>query len=253
MPDQPVAVVTGATGGIGGAVVQRLRTEGYIVVGLSRAAGSGADLHLPCDVRTDADVHEAAGAVRVRHGRCDALVCCHGHWPVTTPTLALDPRTFLEVLQTDVGGTLHVCQHFGAMMLTQHQGAIVLLSSLHAWQTYPARTAYAASKAAIGGLMRSLALEWGPLGVRVNALLPWQVDGPRSQALIEAAQAQGEDLREAYLRRTPLRRLVAPAEVASAVVFLLHNTVMNGCELPLDGGVSCSMWYHPFQRGSDEP
>ena len=247
MSEPPIAVVTGATGGIGGAVVQRLRTEGYIVVGLSRAAGSGADLHLPCDVRTEEDVEEAAGAVRGRYGRCDALVCCHGHWPVTTPTLALDPRTFLEVLQTDVGGTFAVCQHFGAMMVTRHQGAIVLLSSLHAWQTYPARTAYAASKAAIGGLMRSLALEWGPLGVRVNALLPWQVDGPRSQALIAAAAAQGEDLREAYLRRTPLRRLVTPAEVAGAVVFLLQNSAMHGGELVLDGGVSASMWYQPFK------
>ena len=132
-------------------------------------------------------------------------------------------------------------------MVTRHQGAIVLLSSLHAWQTYPARTAYAASKAAIGGLMRSLALEWGPLGVRVNALLPWQVDGPRSQALIAAAAAHGEDLREAYLRRTPLRRLVTPAEVAGAVVFLLQNSAMHGGELVLDGGVSASMWYQPFK------
>jgi len=95
-------------------------------------------------------------------------------------------------------------------------------------------------------MARSLALEWGPLGIRVNALAPWQTAGERTDRFVRAAKAQGVDLLAAYVATSPLRRLILPEEVADAVLFLASNGGMTGQTLVLDAGVSASMWMRPF-------
>ena len=247
---QGVAVVSGISGGIGSAIGKCLLKAGYLVVGLHRQPRSIAldacTSPRSCDVQKAAEVKYIARSVLSLYGRCDLLVVAHGHPPVTTPTIDLNAQTLADVLLTDVCGALLLAQAFGRIMLEQHAGDVVFISSLHARQTYPARAPYAAAKAGVVGLMRSLALEWGSAGVKVNAVLPWQVDTPRTQSLIAEARERGEDLQEAYLQRSPQRRLVQPEDVAQAVLALVTNPACNGVEWVLDGGVSASMWYQPF-------
>ena len=252
---QPVAVVSGISGGIGSAIGRRLLQEGYVVVGLSRHAMPRDTAfyteQMLCDVRDAAQVGYVVRTFLRNYERCDVLVVAHGHPPITTPTAPLHPMTFTDVLLTDVYGAFLLAQAFGSLMLSQHHGDIVFVSSLHARQTYPARTAYAAAKAGVVGLMRSLALEWGGSGLKINAILPWQVDTPRTQALIAEARDRGEDLLEAYLQRSPQRRLVQPEDVAQSVFALVENPACNGVEWVLDGGVNQSMWHKGYKEPSD--
>ena len=252
-----VALVSGISGGIGSAIGRGLLQEGYTVVGLSRhappAASQACTTHMRCDVRDTAQVTYVARTFRAMYHQCDVLVVAHGYPPVTVPTVDLPSIAFTDVLLTDVYGAFLLAQAFGRLMLSQRHGDIVFVSSLHARQTYPARAPYAAAKAGVVGLMRSMALEWGSAGVKVNAILPWQVETPRTQALIAEAHARGEDLQEAYLQRSPQRRLVQPEDVAQAVLALVANPACNGAELVLDGGVSQSMWYQDYTRKDDAP
>ena len=252
---QLVAVVSGISGGIGSAIGRRLRAEGYDVVGLSRQRPHGESKdcahHISCDMQESSQVWYAASDVLHSYLRCDLLVVAHGHSPVITSTVNLDDKTITDVLLTDLYGSFLLAQAFGRIMLEQHAGDIIFISSLHARQTYPTRAPYAAAKAGVVGLMRALALEWGWAGIKVNAILPWQVDTPRTQALIVEARERGEDLQEAYLQRSPQRRLVQPEDVAQAVLALVANPACNGVEWVLDGGVSQSMWYKGYTEQAD--
>jgi NAD(P)-dependent dehydrogenase (short-subunit alcohol dehydrogenase family) len=181
----------------------------------------------------------------------DLLVVAHGAKPVITPTITDDAADALEqVFQVDVLGAFHLCQAVGRRMLENQHGTIVLISSLHAYQTYPERIPYVVAKTAMCGLARGLAVDWGRYGIRTNAILPWQVTGARTQTLANAAKAFGEDLLEAYRQKSPMRRLIEPEDIAEAVLWLERTPSANGMEVVLDGGVAQSMWYKPFLEES---
>ena len=250
---KPLALVSGITGTIGSAISARLLDEGYAVIGLSRTpsqdvTAAGARL-MRCNVTSLADIWRIGRDVP----HCEVFVAAHGHPPITCPTLDVSCEEFEDVWETDVSGTFLLVQAVACGMVQRRRGDIILLSSLHARQTYPARVPYAAAKAAVVGMMRSMALEWGPYGVKVNAVLPWQVAGPRTTALIDGARQRGEDLEEAYLQRCPQRRLVQPQDVAQAVLALIDNPACNGVELVLDGGVSQGMWHQGYKEDRREP
>ena len=152
-------------------------------------------------------------------------------------------RTVYEI---DVLGTFALCQLAGHFMLRQRQGTIALVSSLHGRMTYPQRVPYATAKAALGGLARALAVEWGCQGIRVNTLLPWQVESLRTQRFIDTAAQHGEDLREAYTRRSPMRQLAAAEDIAATILWLARTPSVTGQEIVLDCGVSASMWYKNY-------
>jgi NAD(P)-dependent dehydrogenase (short-subunit alcohol dehydrogenase family) len=198
------------------------------------------------DVRIPSHLESLVQECRQAWGGLDLLVTAHGAAPVVRPSLHVNGTDLERVYESDVWGTLLACQVAAKAMMRGDGGAMVLLTSLHAFQSYPARAPYAAAKAAVVGMMRSLALEWGPLGIRVNAVAPWQTEGPRTSWFIAQAESRGEDLAEAYRAKSPLRRLIRPEEVADAVVFLARNPSMTGQCLVLDAGVSASMWMHPF-------
>jgi gluconate 5-dehydrogenase len=254
----PVALVTGATGGIGSAIVARLVRAGYHVLALGRDAQKLAALRdaYGSAVTTQAmDIFFSEPTWRKAtmqnllepHGRCDVLVCAHGAPPVTQPTADLPVAKVLEALQVDAVGALVACQAVYPLMAQQRHGSIVLISSLHARQTYPARVPYCMAKSAVCGLARALAVEWGLLGIRTNVLLPWQTVSPRHERFVEEAHQHGEDLLGAYLQRSPMRNLVTPAQIADAALHCITNEALNGCEIPLDTGVSASMWYRGFE------
>ena len=260
----PLAIISGATGTIGQAVTQRLWREGYSVLALGRTPEKLQSLHewLSHCSHSNQQVHytvwmEFPGADwdrlsaycachRKLGGDIAVLAVCHGAALMPGRALVCFPD-MQDILAVDVLSTLCLCQTIGEVMLSQEHGSIALISSLHAYQTYPERVPYATTKAAICGMARALAVEWGPHGVRTNTILPWQVRGPRSQALADAVTQQtGEDLLEQYRQRSPMRRLVEPDDIAEAVLFLARNPACNGVELVLDGGVSQSMWYQGF-------
>ena len=254
----PVALVTGATGGIGRVIAQHLLDEQYTVIACGRNVATLRELEetnvlggvhaLSFDVGDSTAWERNVELVLGRHAPPEVLVCAHGAAPCIKPTLALTPREIQTVWRTDVLGAVLACQTVGSAMVAQQRGCIVIVSSLHAHMTYPQRTAYSMAKSALCGLVRSLALEWGPYEIRTNAVLPWQVETPRTQALIAEAHACGADLQEAYLQRSPMRRLVQPEDVAQAVLALVANPACNGVEWVLDGGVSQSMWYQGYKE-----
>ena len=261
MSDPQIALVTGSTGGIGRAVCRRLADEGYIIIAMGRdEAALHAVVSIDKDhilpVAFDVNLPQSQWLTKLMDTiswyalplQIDALVCCHGHQSVTTPTLKVSlVDEFLPVLATDVVGTFLAAQAVVPYMIRHRRGSMVFVSSLHARQSYPDRAAYASSKAAVVELAKNLAITFGQYGIRANAVLPWQVDGSRTQALAtQALQRDGTDLYTLYKQRSPLGRLVTEQQVADAVWFLINNQAMNGAELILDTGVSASMWFHPF-------
>ena len=266
--EKKVALVTGATGGIGAAVTKHLVQRGYTVIACARNAErlsilrEAAPRHvLPvqmdvCDSQSMwlqylVDCFAFYKDAGLESSRIDALVCCHGASPVSKPTISLSMAgDVIPVLMTDIGGTFLAAQATASYMIRQGGGSMVFVSSLHAHQTYPARVPYAAAKAAVCAMARSMALEWGPHGIRVNTVLPWQVDGGRTTRIAHATEQEtGVDVIEHYKRRSPLRALIQEDDVAKSVLFLLENGSANGMEMILDGGVSASMWYQPYLGG----
>ena len=246
-----VVVISGATGGIGKSIGAYLWRNSWNTIGLTRHVNAplppGYDSMVQCDVTSPSMVESVAQHVFLRFSSCDALVIAHGYTPVTTPTVDLKPADFESVLRTDVTGAFVLAQAFGRWMIKQGHGCIVFISSLHARQTYPARVPYAAAKSAVCGMMRSLALEWGPYGIRVNCILPWQTSGSRTQQFIEKAlQESGEDLLSEYCRKSPLKRIVNPIDIAKSVLYLIQNESVTGQELIIDCGVSASAWQKDY-------
>ena len=257
----PLALITGATGGIGAAVAQRLIHDGYHILAIAtdpdrlRTMQQADPQHifplvLPVDSAPSIWLSTLINVFTYYElpATIDVLVCAHGHPPVTTPSTQLSMADeFIPVLMTDLGGAFLAAQAVAPYMQRQQRGAMVFISSLHAHQTYPARPAYAAAKAGICGMARSLALEWGKDGITVNTILPWQVAGGRTFRLAHFhEQATGEDLLAQYVAKSPLRQLVTEDDVADAVAFLIRNRSCTGMELVLDTGVSASMWHKEF-------
>jgi len=263
MAERPVALVTGATGGIGRVVVERLLREGYDVMAtaLHQERLDALDTQLRCphhlfrhaaameDVESIRALVEVT--VKATPWKCiDLLVTCHGAAPAIGPSESLDARDWQRVHDTDVWGTFNVCQQAGRMMIRQKRGCMVLLSSIHARQSYPERAAYAAAKAGVAGLARALAVEWGKYHIRVNCVAPAEVEGERTQAIAQQQDLRGQaiftDTMELLKRRSPARRLVQPEDVAETVLWLAKMPAITGQTVVLDHGVMASAWYRPF-------
>jgi NAD(P)-dependent dehydrogenase (short-subunit alcohol dehydrogenase family) len=240
-------VVTGAARGIGRAVCERLLAEGASVIGIDLDAsgpaptiadGSTATL-MPADVCIAAEVDAALSEVLDRHGRVDVLVNNAGinaHYDAVTLTEA-QWDAFMAV---DLKSAWLTSRRVLTPMALAGGGSIVQVSSLHARLTMPGMFPYAAAKAGLVGLTRSLAADYGPRGVRVNAVCPgWT----RTPMLLSGRAEPDSDQRD-MLRRAaaahPLRRIGEPAEIAAAVAFLASDdaSFITGQELYVDGGLS---------------
>ena len=256
-----LAIISGATGGIGRTVVEMLWNAGYALLCLGRSPTKIDALRdwfcaHPRDTArwqcssfdvTDTTAYGTLSSLIQPFSEPPALlVICHGAAP--QPCTAADAEASLRaVFETDVIGTYKLCTTVGATMCTRGIGSIVVVSSLHAKATYPSRLPYATCKAALGGMVRSLALEYGQRGVTVNSICPWQVAGDRTQRVAEREYAEaGIDTMELYRQRSPLRRLVDPKDIARTVLWLAQCQNVTGTEIIVDTGVSASMWHRPF-------
>jgi NAD(P)-dependent dehydrogenase (short-subunit alcohol dehydrogenase family) len=134
-------------------------------------------------------------------------------------------------------GVFFCCQAFGRQMVERGGGAVVNISSMNATVAFPGRLAYNAAKAAVKSMTEVLAIEWAAHGIRVNAVAP----GVTRTALVDRAIEQGHVDLDAYVRRTPMRRLADPSEIAKAVLFLASDedsSFVTGHSLVVDGGWS---------------
>lgn len=209
----PVAIVTGAAGGMGSAVSRRLRDAGWSVAGFDRAPSRDVDLALQVDVADEADVAAAVAAVEVELGAVEALVSAAGHYESIPFTDVTDEQA-ARMLRVHLGGFFAGSRAVLPGMLERGTGAIVAIASELAVGGGARDSHYAAVKGAVLGAVRSLAVEVAPSGVRVNAVAP----GPTNTPML-APDSPWRD--EAYLATLPTRALAEPDDVALCVEFLL--------------------------------
>jgi 3-oxoacyl-[acyl-carrier protein] reductase len=239
-----VALVTGGSRGIGAAISLELAAAGATVaVNYARNADAaaavcgeivdaGGTAHaIAGDVATPDGARALVEQVEADVGPIDALVCNAG---ITRDNLImkLGVDDWRAVIDTNLGGAFFCCQAVSRPMLKRRRGAIVTLSSIVGVHGNHGQTNYAASKAGLIGLTKSLAKELGARGIRVNAIAPGYIATELTDALPEPA-------REAILAGTPLGRLGEPADVARAVRFLVSDDAafITGDVLAVDGGL----------------
>lgn len=242
------ALVTGGTSGIGLAIVHALRRDGARVIAVGRSNEHveafrkefGTDRLASAEV---ADVRDADAlkAVRDRLDGLDILVPNAG---VNTRVKALDleDEALREMLQTNIYGVFKTCQVFGSLLFHRPGGRVVVTSSFAAIHGLDLRAAYSATKAGLSGLVRSLAIEWGPKGVTVNAVGPGIIETPLTRAYMD----KHPERVEATIANTPLRRIGTPEDVADVVAFLVSDGArfITGQTIYVDGGVSAgSSWW----------
>lgn len=230
------AVVTGAGGGLGGAIVAQLAAMGARVLSLdlrAPVADTAAGHHaLACDIGREDDVAEAAHQWDAVAGRCDILVNNAAVMPPPMPLADMVDADWDRVFAVNLKGAYFCAKHFGAAMRRAGRGSIVNLASIAA-SVPNAIGAYGPSKAAVLALTRQMAVEWGPLGLRANAVSPGLVRTPMSEPFY--AQPANLAAREAVVAS---RRIGVPEDIASVVGFLASDAsaYVNGQEITVDGG-----------------
>jgi 3-oxoacyl-[acyl-carrier protein] reductase len=234
-----LAVVTGGAQGLGEAISRRLASDGYEVAVLDlddqRAKNLAEEIKgraVHCDVADPDAVRAAAAEV----GPADLLVNNAGIW-FTEPTLDASDEHLQAVVAVNVLGVLYCCRSFAPGMIEKGAGSIVNISSGAAKSSSPGYGVYPASKAAVISLTRQLALEWGPSGIRVNAIGPGVIQTERNRANFEG---EGGVRRAGYV---PLRRTGVPADIADVVSALCSHDMryVSGQIIYVDGALSAGV------------
>jgi NAD(P)-dependent dehydrogenase (short-subunit alcohol dehydrogenase family) len=247
--DGKIAFVTGGARGIGRAIVEKFAAEGGTVTfaDLDEAAGQETVRELAAagiaagfcrtNITVEADVREAIEAVVDRHGTLDVLVNNAGvnaYFDATEMTEAEWDRLF----GVDLKGAWLCAKHALRPMKRAGRGSIVNIASIHASLTIPGMFPYAAAKAGLLGLTRSLALEYGPLGIRVNAVMPGYT---RTRLVEEWLQTQPDPaaMERRVVEIQPLRKMATPAEIANLVAFVASDeaSAITGASLAADCGL----------------
>ena len=245
-----VALVTGGASGIGYCIVEALAEAGanVTIADLNQRDIDAAILKLAeqgyavsgvvMDVTDSARVTEVADDLVRRHGCVDILVNNAGIARSEIPAEAMEDERWLNVLDVNLNGSFWCARAFGRHMLAAGSGAIVNVGSMSGFivNRPQGQSHYNASKAAVHHLTRSLAAEWGPRGVRVNAVAPTYIATP-----INAFADRESEMYRRWIDGTPMGRLGEPEEVASVVLFLASDaaSLMTGSIVVVDGGYTC--------------
>jgi NAD(P)-dependent dehydrogenase (short-subunit alcohol dehydrogenase family) len=243
-----VAVVTGGTSGIGRALSIGLAEAGADVIATARReqqveetakaieAIGRKTLRITSDVGDRASLERLLTAVLAQFGKVDILVNCAGIIK-RAPTLDFPEEEWTKILDTNLTGTLRACQVFGRHMLERGYGRIVNIASLNSFVSLSEVAAYAASKAGVASLTRSLAVEWSKNGVNVNAVAPGVFRTDLNAKLLDST-ARGQEL----LMRTPMGRFGKTEELIGATVFFASDSAsfVTGQVLAIDGGFLAS-------------
>lgn len=226
-------IVTGGASGIGAAAAARLVSRGHrvSVLDLMPTGATGATSYA-VDVTDELAVEAAVAEAAAIHGPITGLIACHGIRGAFVPALDMEVASLRRAFDVHVVGSFVVSRAV-VRQLDGLPGSIVLVSSTTAYGGWANQADYGPAKAAERQLMQNLAIEWAPLGVRVNAVAPGHTRTPMVQSLIDD---EGYDV-SAVERRMPLGRLGEPAELAEALAWLLCDaTFVTGQCVAVDGG-----------------
>jgi NAD(P)-dependent dehydrogenase (short-subunit alcohol dehydrogenase family) len=240
-------VVIGGTAGIGRAIALGLAQAGAEVVASSRTAASvdvvaaelaamgRRTLRVVCDTSDRRSLERLQDAVLREFGRIEILVNCAG---ITKriPTLECTEEQWAQILDVNLTGILRACQVFGRTMVAQGYGRIVNIASLSTFVAFRDVAAYGVSKAGVGALTKSLAVEWATAGVCVNAIAPGIFPTELNRELL--ASPRGAEM----LLRTPMQRFGEVEELVGPAVFLASDAAafVTGEILVVDGGYMAS-------------
>jgi NAD(P)-dependent dehydrogenase (short-subunit alcohol dehydrogenase family) len=243
-----IAVVIGGTSGIGRAIAHGLADAGADVIPTSRraeqvdVAATEIEERGRRSIRVASDVSDRESLQRVldeavkAFGKVDILVNSAGRTK-RAPTLDFSEKDWNDIMETNLTGTLRACQVFGRHMLERGYGRIINIASLSTFVALHEVAAYCASKAAVASLTKSLAVEWSPRGVCVNAIAPGVFRTALNQKLLDESDRGRE-----FLLRTPMKRFGEVEELAGAAIFLASDAAsfVNGEILTVDGGFLAS-------------
>lgn len=244
-----VALVTGATGGLGLAIAQAMADHGASVLAsdldpvlcarlVERIRRSGGVAHdLPADLSKVEGAAALAAAALAVYGRVDVLVCNAGMQGPAGPIGQASPADWQRVMDLNLRAAMELTTALLPKMAANPGSSVVLMSSIAGLRGNKAIGLYGLSKAALAQLARNLAVEWGPLGVRVNSISPGLVRTPLSASFIDNPAAI-----ERRLSLTPLRRVGEPHEIAGVAVMLASAAggFITGHNLVVDGGTTIS-------------
>jgi NAD(P)-dependent dehydrogenase (short-subunit alcohol dehydrogenase family) len=246
-----VIVITGAAGGIGKATAERFAQEGASVVAVDlagsalddvvaavEAAGSRA-VAVPADVSKSADVERYVKAAKDRFGGIDAFFNNAGIEGWVGPTTLYPEEMFDKVIAVNLKGVFLGIKHVAPVMLERGGGSIVNTASVAGLSGTPSIFAYGASKHAVVGMTKSAALEFGPRGIRTNAICPSPIETRMMRALERGINPdEPEQAHQQMAAGNPMGRYGEPAEVAAFVAFLCSPdaSYLNGGIFPIDGG-----------------
>jgi NAD(P)-dependent dehydrogenase (short-subunit alcohol dehydrogenase family) len=200
-----------------------------------------------CDLANRAQIEEVVPRVIASLGGLDVLVNNAGIAGATTPVESYDPDTWDQVMRVNLSGTFNVTRLAIPHLRKSHAGCIINMSSAAGRLGYPQRSAYAVSKWGIVGFTKTLSMELGPHGIRVNAILPGPVAGPRMDRVLEArAVASGRSLdeeRASALVNQSLKTFTDPKEIAALAMFLASDAAktISGQALSIDGDMHRSV------------
>jgi NAD(P)-dependent dehydrogenase (short-subunit alcohol dehydrogenase family) len=252
--EKSIAVVTGGGRGIGRSIARALSAAGYDLVLAARSASEleavateieetgGQAVSVPTDLRDRAQIDRLAETA-MGVGPVDLLVNNSGIAGPQGMMWELDPDEWAETMAVNVDAVFLCSRAFLPAMIERRQGSIVNIGSITGKRPLLGRSPYAASKLALVGLTRTLALETGPFGIRVNLISPGFVEGPRIDWVIDRqAEVRGVPsavVREDFTAQSPLGRLTAPEDVAATVVFLASDAAaaITGADINVNSGV----------------
>jgi NAD(P)-dependent dehydrogenase (short-subunit alcohol dehydrogenase family) len=239
-----IAVVTGGAGGIGSAICEELAREGATVAVWDMDGAKAAELaaRIPhaqayeVDITDSAAVDRVAAQVVADHGRIDTLINNAGISKVGDHTHELSDEIWEQSIGVMQTGVFYCSRAVGRGMIDQGSGTVVNISSIRGYSANPGRLAYCAAKAAVIIMTEVMAGEWGPLGIRVNAIAP----GVVATGMWKEEVARGLYREQDYIDVIPSRRLAEPSEIGRLCAFLSSNecAYINGACITIDGALT---------------
>ena len=238
------AIVTGGAGGIGSAICDELAREGATVAVWDLDGARAAELaaRIPraqayeVDITDSAAVDRVVGLVLADHGSIDTLINNAGVSRVGDHTHELSDEIWEESIDVMQTGVFYCSRAAGRVMIDQGKGTVVNISSIRGYSANPGRLAYCAAKAAVIIMTEVMAGEWGPLGIRVNAIAP----GVVATGMWKEEVARGLYREEDYIETIPSRRLAEPSEIGRLCAFLSSDecAYINGACITIDGALT---------------